>query len=61
MLPKIKDVNNIGYLTNIYLRMKLILTLWHGLTRTTKLVEYQTAGDYNKFEEKTIELNKALC
>ena len=40
--------------------MKHILKLWYGVMRTMKSVEYQTADDCKKFEENTIELNKAL-
>ena len=60
MQPKIKDVNNKTYLTNICVRMKHILKLWYGMMRTMKSVQYQTDDDCKKFEEDTIELNKAL-
>ena len=60
MQPKIKDVNNKGYLTNICVRMKHIFKIWHGVIRTMKSVEYQTDEDCKRFEENTIELNKAL-
>ena len=60
MQPKIKDVNNKGYLTNICVRMKHILKLWYGVMRRMKSVDYQTDEDCKRFEENTIELNKAL-
>ena len=60
MQQKIKDANNKGYLTNICVRMKHILKLWYGVMRTMKSVEYQTSADCKKFEENTIELNRAL-
>ena len=55
-----KDANNKGYLTNICVRMKHILKLWYGVMRTMKSAEYQTSADCKKFEENTIELNRAL-
>ena len=60
MQPKIKEVNNKSYLTNICVRMKHILKLWYGVMRTMKSVQYQTDDECKKFEEDTIELKK-LC
>ena len=60
MKPKIKDAENLGYLTETATVMKNIIRLWFELMLVMKSKRCQTEETIKKFKETTIELTKAI-